>query len=138
MQHTFPTAAFAVGEGPSRHVGTARDVVLTADATSQAGAAPYLRGQIRAEGMLFEECRPNRSLLAVGREAVLKLAVADRWSQVGVLIMKLGEIRTPGPGKRLYEWSFLVTGRPTDPLRLFPERRPGEVGLEELLALVRA
>ncbi len=139
MQHTFPTATFVVGEGPARRIGTVRDVVLTVEKARvldrQTSDSPFLMGPIRAEGSFLEECRPNSSLLAVGREAVLKLAAKDRWSLAGVLIMKLGEIRTPAPKQRLYQWSFLVTGRPRDPLRLFPEHGPGEMALEDLLEI---
>jgi hypothetical protein len=137
MQHTFPTAAFVVGEGVSRRVGTARGVVLVVEQAPSgektADGSPFLSGQIRAEGTLLEECLPNRSLLAVGREAVLKLAAGERWAQTGILILKLGEIRTPEPGRRLYQWSFLVTGKPRDVLRAFPDRAPGQVELESLL-----
>ncbi len=104
MQRTFPTATFIVGEGPSRRTGTGRDVVLTVEAAPAGDkppvGSPFLTGQIRAEGTFFEECFPNRSLLAVGREAVLKLVDKDRWAQTGILILKLGEIRTPEQGRR--------------------------------------
>jgi hypothetical protein len=139
MQCTFPTAAFMVGEGVSRRKGTARDVALTVENLSTQDkpetASPFLGGPIRAEGFFLEACAPNKSMLAVGREAVLKLVHKEKWSAVGVLIVKLGEIRTPEPGQRLYPWSFLVTGKPRDPMRLFLDRGPGEVALEDLLAL---
>ena len=137
MQHTFPTATFVVGEGPSRHTGTARDVVLTVEkkplVTPPASGSPFLNGQLRAEGTFLEECRPNNSLLAAGREAVLKLVAEGHWSFVSVLIVKLGEVRSLSPGQRLYQWSFLVTGKPRDSLRHFPEHGPGELAPEDLL-----
>ena len=137
MTHSFPAATFLVGEGVSRRTGTARDVTLTVEKTTAAETpatvSPFLTGPIRAEGTFFEECRPNRSLLAVGREAVFKLADKDRWAQTGILVLKLGEIRSTEQGLRLYQWSFLVTGKPRDPLRAFPPTDPKEVELEALL-----
>ena len=141
MQHTFATATFVVGESQARRTGTVRDVVLTVmkappSVKPASGDSPFLNGQIRAEGVFFEECRPNNSLLAVGREAILKLVGKDHWSRTGVLILKLGEIRSPAQGQRLYQWSFLVTGKPRDVLRYFPERAEGELALEDLLDLL--
>ncbi len=135
MQHTFLTASFVVGEGPARRTGTARDVMLTvtkAPGDNSTPGSPFLSGRIRAEGVLLEECRPNSSLLAVGREAILKLADQDHWSLAGILIVKLGEVRSPAKGQRFYEWSFLVTGKPCDALRLFPDHGAGELPLEGL------
>src|SRR5262249_40308309 len=131
---------FAVGAGESRRTGTARDVALTVEQAPPGDSprlgSPFLNGQLRAEGVFFEECRPNSSLLAAGREAALRLVEKGHWSLVSVLIVKRGEIRSPAPGQRLYEWSFLVTGKPRDALRLFPDPGDGELSLEDLLALL--
>jgi hypothetical protein len=142
-QHRFATATFFVGEGEARKTGTARDVVLNVEegveqVKSPAGRSPFLTGQIRAEGTFFEECRPNSSLLAVGREVVLKLAAHGRYSLVSVLLVELGEIRSPAPKQRLYQWSFLVTGKPRDALRIFPMRESGELEVVDLLELLGA
>jgi hypothetical protein len=140
MRHTFASATFVVGEGQARRTGMARDVALTVEQAPPGApprvGSPFLNGQLRAEGVFFEECRPNNSLLAAGREAVLRLVEQGHWSLVSVLIVKLGEIRSPAPGQRLYEWSFLVTGKPRDALRLFSTAGEGELSLEDLLGLL--
>ena len=73
-------------------------------------------------------------MLAVGREVVLKLVDRDRWSLVNVVLTKLGEIRSLEPGKRLYQWSYLATGRPRDSLGLYPGGGgAGQMPVEEFL-----
>src|SRR5438445_10474330 len=142
QRHTFATAALVVGEGQSRKYGTVRDVVLnvtTAPGPQPAGAnSPFLDGRIRAEGEFVEECRPGASLLARGRQAVLKLSVGRHWSLVTVLVVDLGEVRSVSPKERLYQWKFLVVGRPVDRLHLFGADVQDELAIEDLLGLLGA
>jgi hypothetical protein len=138
-RNTFPTALLLVGEGQSRKQATVRDVVLdvtVAPPGSQpnAGVADsFLNGSIRAEGELFEECRPGASLLAKGRQAVLKLTVERHWSLVSILIVDLGEIRSVSPKERLYQWKFLVVGKPSERLHLSGADPREELAIEDLL-----
>jgi hypothetical protein len=145
VQHTFDSAELIIGEGGGRRRLPARDVTLEVTSappgfTPAPGVrSPFLNGQLRAGGTLFEECRPSSSQLGRGREAVLKLSAAGRWSLVSILLLDLGEIRSPAPGRRLYQWSFLVTGKPCDALHLFPGDAPaGELAIEDLLSLLGA
>jgi hypothetical protein len=146
-RHTFATADVTVGEGPCRRHGKVRDVNLTIE-TAPHGFRPtpgikdaFLNGSIRAEGTLVEECRPHASLLGKGREAVLRLTAGGHHALVSVLLLELGPIRSPEKGIRHYDWSFLVTGKPRDPLGLFPGpagKDGGELGVEDLLSLLGA
>jgi hypothetical protein len=143
-RHMFATAALVVGEGECRRHGTARDVVLTVETApadfrpSPGVASPFLDGRIRAEGELFEECRPGASLLGKGRQAVLKLKSGPHWSLVHVLILDLLGVSNPSPGQRLYHWTFLVLGKPVDRLGLFGPEEGEELALEDLLTLLGA
>jgi hypothetical protein len=143
--HRFESAALAVGEGQCRRWGQACAVELevrTAGKDYQpepGGRGAFLDGRIRAEGRLCEECRPGASLLAPGRQAVLKLSVQGRWSLASVLILELGRIHSPTPARRLYEWTFLVVDKPCDQLQLFGAEAAGdELALDDLLALLGA
>jgi hypothetical protein len=101
-------------------------------------ACPFLNGQLRAEGRFFEECRPGSSLLAKGRQAILKLSAQGHWSLVNILILDLGKVLSPSRTERLYEWTFLVIGKPHDRLHLFGEKIEDEVAIEDLLSLLGA
>ncbi len=143
MQHTFARGQFVLGEGSCRRYGNVRDVLLTIEA--QPGSAPlpgvrspFLNGTLRAEGTFVEECLPNRSLLTRGREAVLKLSAAGKWSLVGILVVALGQIRSPSAHERLYSWSFLVISNSCDALGLFPDATGNELSLADLLDLLGA
>jgi hypothetical protein len=144
-RHRFATAALVVGEGQCKRSTTVRDVELEVRLAGKdfrpgpGGRGPFLDGRIRAEGRLIEECRPGGSLLAPGRQAVLKLALEGRWSLAGVLIGELGRVQAPASGRRVYEWPFLVVGKPCDRLGLFGADPAGdELALEDLLALLGA
>ena len=68
-------------------------------------------------------------------QAVLKVKGPDgRFARLSILIIHLQDIQSPGPGKRLYQWEFLVIERPEqDPFGLFPELPQGEVTLDLLI-----
>jgi hypothetical protein len=144
-RHHFAQAALVVGEGLKRRYGKLLDVTLDVTVAPAGGPvtpgvrSPFLNGKVRAEGTFVEVCRPSSSLLAPGREAVVRLAHEGRWSLVSVVVLSLGPISSPARGVRHYRWLFLVTGRPCDALHLFPDACPdGELGLEGLLDLLGA
>ena len=56
---------------------------------------------------------------------------------VTVLVLQLGRVLSPSGKQRLYEWSFLVVGKPCDRLGLFgAEPAADELAVEDLLALI--
>jgi hypothetical protein len=145
MQHFFAEAELIVGEGLKRRHGKLLDVRLdvtvapAGSPTTPGVRSPFLNGKVRAEGTFIEVCRPSNSLLAPGREAVIKISHQGRWSLVSVLVLSLGPIDCPARGARHYHWPFLVTGKPCDALGLFPDTaKNGELALEDLLDLLGA
>jgi hypothetical protein len=94
-----------------------------------------LDGTLRITGSAWVACRPNEYIIREGMQAALKIRGPDgRCARLAILIVHLHGIRSPGPGKRLYQWEFLVIERPErDPFGLFPELPQGEVSLDLLI-----
>jgi hypothetical protein len=94
-----------------------------------------LDGTLRISGSAWVACRPNENRIREGMQAVLKVKGPDgRLALLSILFVQLADIQSPGPGKRLYQWEFLVIERPErDPFGLFPELPQGEVSLELLI-----
>jgi hypothetical protein len=146
MHHTFNVAELVVGEGLCSRRTVARDVHMDIEIAPREYTppphlrCPFLNGKIKAEGVFVEECFPGQSLLAKGRQAVLKLTVDGRWSLVRILVLDLRDIRSPQRGLRHYEWSFLVIGQGNDSLQLFvcPGTDPNTLAIADLLDLLGA
>jgi hypothetical protein len=107
----------------------------TDDPTILARPRALLDGTLRIAGIAYVECRPNENWIRQGMQAVLKVKGPDgRFARLAILMVKLLDIKSPEPGKRVYHWEFWVTERPErDPFGLFPALPQGEVSLESLI-----
>lgn len=145
MQYTFAQAELYLGENEARRTIKVREVILEVNRKPQMEPAPrsrspFLDGRIQASGGLLEECRPSSSLLAKGRQAILRLSAAGKWSLLRVVLLDLGAIQAPTPNQRLYPWTFLVVDNPCDSLGLVSSGDVvgDELGIEDLLDILGA
>ena len=125
LNYHFPTGLVFVGHGEARRTGQAYAIDLSierGEVQTPEICSPFLNGLYASKGRFKESCRPNNSLLKVGKVAGLYLSHGQRtaYSIVQVVILNLADVKYESPQSRGYVWDFAVVESTYDDLRLNP------------------